>query len=69
MVKRKGKKVVIIAAEEYVKLTNRTPQSLVEFLAQSPLAKANLDLERTPDYGREVKLFSQAKLQRRKHEK
>jgi prevent-host-death family protein len=58
-VTRKGKKVVIIAAEEYVRLTNRKPsQTLVEFFAQSPLARADLDLERTPDYGREVKLFS-----------
>ena len=51
--------VVIIPAEEYERLTNRRPsQTLVEFFAQSPLTKANLDLERTPDYGRDVKLFS-----------
>jgi len=54
----KGKEaVVIIAAEEYVRLTNRKPfQTLVDFFAQSPLAKADIDLERTPDYGRELKL-------------
>jgi len=51
------------------RVNKKRPQSLVEFLAQSPLAKANLDLERIPDYGREVKLFSPAKLQRRKREK
>jgi prevent-host-death family protein len=59
-VARKSKEaVVIISAEEYARLTrsNRS-QTLIEFFAQSPLAKANLDLERTPDYGREVKLFS-----------
>jgi antitoxin Phd len=59
-VTRKGKEaVVIIAAEEYVRLTNRKPsQTLVDFFAQSPLAKADVDLQRTPDYGRELKLFS-----------
>jgi prevent-host-death family protein len=66
-VTRKGKKVVIIAAEEYVRLTNRKPsQTLVDFFAKSPLAKADLDLERTPDYGRELKLFSGSNQRRRR---
>lgn len=52
------------------KRTNKKqPQTLVEFFAQSPLAKTNLDLERTPDYGREVKLFSPVKSQPRRREK
>jgi antitoxin Phd len=50
--------VVIVPAEEFDRLTARTrqPESLVEFFAQSPLAGADLDLERKPDYGRKVKL-------------
>jgi prevent-host-death family protein len=56
---RKGKNVVIIAAEEYVRLTDTKPsQTLVDFFAQSPLVKTDIDLERTPDYGRELELFS-----------
>jgi hypothetical protein len=30
-------------------------QPLSQFFAQSPLAKANLDIERIPDYGRKLK--------------
>jgi prevent-host-death family protein len=66
-VTRKGKKVVIIAVEEYVRLTNRKPsRTLVDFFAQSPLAKADLDLERTPDYGRELRLFPGPNQRRRR---
>jgi hypothetical protein len=32
------------------------PNGLVEFFAESPLAKAKIELEREPDYGREVDL-------------
>ena len=58
-VTRQGKEaVVVLPAEEFERLTSRGKQatSLVEFFAQSPLAKANLDLERVPDYGRPVEL-------------
>ena len=58
-VTRQGKEaVVIIPAEEFERLIarKRQPQSLSQFFAQSPLAKANLDLERVPDYGRAVQL-------------
>ena|SRR5215510_178647 len=58
-VTRQGKEaVVIIPAEEFDRLTARSqqPQALSEFFAQSPLAKANLDLERLPDYGRKIEL-------------
>ena len=56
---RQGKEaVVIIPAEEFERLTarSRQPLTLSQFFAQSPLAKANLDLERVPDYGRKVEL-------------
>ena len=50
--------VVILPAEEFEKLLARTrqPKTLSEFFAKSPLAKANLDLTREPDYGREIDL-------------
>jgi prevent-host-death family protein len=58
-VTRQGKEaVVIIPAEEFDRLTARSkqPQTLSQFFAQSPLAKANLDLERVPDFGRKLEL-------------
>ena len=50
--------VVVLPAEEFERLLARAgqPRSLVEFFAQSPLAKAGLNLERSPDYGRAVEL-------------
>lgn len=50
--------VVVLPAEEFERLQarSRQPQSLVQFFAESPLAKVNLDLERRPDYGRVVEL-------------
>jgi prevent-host-death family protein len=56
---RQGREaVVMMAAEQFDRLTLRArqPNSLVEFFAASPLAKANLKLERRPDYGRPVDL-------------
>jgi hypothetical protein len=41
---------------EPLKPRSRQPQSLVEFFAESPLAKFAIDLEREPDYGRVVEL-------------
>lgn len=58
-VTRQGKEaVVVLSAEEFERLSARSkqPSSLVEFFAESPLAKVSLDLERTPDYGRPVEL-------------
>jgi prevent-host-death family protein len=58
-VTRQGKEaVVILPAEEFERLAGRTrqPRSLVRFFAESPLAGAAVDLERKPDYGREIKL-------------
>jgi len=50
--------VVVLPAEEFERLQGRArqPQSLAQFFAESPLAKAAIDLERKPDYGRTVKL-------------
>jgi len=58
-VTRQGKDaVVVVAAEEFQRLKARArqPESLVDFFAKSPLAGANLDLDRTDDYGREIHL-------------
>lgn len=58
-VTRQGKEaVVIITEEEFQRLTsrNKQPQSLSKFFSESPLAKVELDLERTPDFGRKVEL-------------
>jgi hypothetical protein len=50
--------VVVVAAEEFERLTRRRKQSgsLAEFFAKSPLAGAELNLERDPDPGRRVEL-------------
>jgi antitoxin Phd len=58
-VTRQGKEaVVVLPAEEFERLQarSRQPQSLVQFFAESPLAKVAIDLERKPDYGRAVEL-------------
>jgi len=58
-VTRQGKEaVVVLAAEEFLRLRarSRQPESLVEFFAKSPLAGANLKLDRPRDYGREIDL-------------
>ena len=56
---RQGKEaVVIVPAEEFERLTERArqPRSLARFFAESPLAKAGLNLDRKADYGRKVDL-------------
>ena len=56
VVTRRGKEtVVVLSVEAFHKLTAKQ-ESLVTFLRNSPLAGVELDLERTPDYGREVTL-------------
>ena len=56
VVTRRGKEtVVVLSVEAFHKLTAQQ-ESLVTFLRNSPLAGVELDLERTPDYGREVTL-------------
>lgn len=50
--------VIILPAEEFERLVarSRQPKRLSEFFAKSPLAKANINLERQLDYGREIDL-------------
>ena len=58
-VTRLGKEaVVVVPAEEFERLTERArqPLRLTQFFAQSPLAKAGLNLDRKQDYGRKVDL-------------
>ena len=59
VVTRQGKEaVVIVALEEFERLTRRAsqPRSLSKFFAESPLARTSINFEREPDYGRTVKL-------------
>ena len=55
-VTRHGRKtVIIISADEYGRMT--TPQgSFCEFMRKSPLAGAQLDIDRPRDTGRKLKL-------------
>jgi hypothetical protein len=48
----------VAALEDFERLTERArqPKSLSQFFAESPLAKASIDLERKTDYGRAVEL-------------
>lgn len=58
-VTRNGKEaVVVLATEEFERLTRRKKQtgSLVEFFANSPLAGLELNLDREPDFGRPIDL-------------
>jgi antitoxin Phd len=58
-VTRSGKEaVVVLASEDFERLTRRKKQSgsLVEFFAKSPLAGLELNLDREPDFGRPVDL-------------
>ncbi len=56
VVTRRGKEtVIVLSMEAFHKLTAKQ-ESLVAFLRHSPLAGVALDLERPPDYGREVTL-------------
>ena len=59
VVTQRGKEhVVILAFELYRKLTKTAhrPTTLSQFFAQSPLAGIDLNLEREPDYGRNIEL-------------
>jgi prevent-host-death family protein len=56
LVTRRGRKaVVVIAAEEFERIT-RPRRSLVQLMRESPLADAEIDLERVRDDPREVEL-------------
>ncbi len=59
VVTRQGKEaVVIVALEEFERLTRRAsqPKNLSRFFAESPLARTSIDLGRELDYGRTIKL-------------
>jgi hypothetical protein len=47
---------VVVAADEYARLTRKPKGSLVDFFRKSPLGAVALDLARSPDTGRRVKL-------------
>ncbi|MEO8506097.1 MAG: type II toxin-antitoxin system prevent-host-death family antitoxin [Betaproteobacteria bacterium] len=48
--------VVVVAADEYARITRKPKGTLVDFLRKSPLGEIALDLERSSDMGRRVKL-------------
>lgn len=48
--------VVVVAAEEYRKLSRRGKGNLLDFFRKSPLAGSDLDISRSRDAGRAVKL-------------
>ncbi len=59
LVTRQGKEgVVILPVEEFDQLVDRArePKSLVRFFAESPLVGLQLNLERSQDTGRDIKL-------------
>jgi prevent-host-death family protein len=58
-VTRQGQEaVVVLPAEQFENLIARArqPLSLLEFFANSPLAKSRIKFERNPEYGRDVEL-------------
>jgi len=48
--------VVVVAAEDYARLTRKPKGSLVEFFRKSPSGAAALDLTRSRETGRRVEL-------------
>jgi prevent-host-death family protein len=48
--------VVVVAANDYRRFSRRPKMSLVDFFRRSPLAGVDLDLSRSRDTGRSVKL-------------
>jgi prevent-host-death family protein len=48
--------VVVVAADEYARIAGKPKDALVDFLRKSPLGAVALDLERSRDTGRRVKL-------------
>jgi len=48
--------VVVVAADEYARLTRKPKVSLVNFFRQSPLRAVALDLTRSRDTGRRAEL-------------
>ena len=48
--------VVVVAADEYARLARKPKGTLVDFFRKSPLGSVALDLTRSRDMGRRVKL-------------
>ena len=48
--------VVVVAADEYARISRKTKGTLVEFFRKSPLVAVVLDLGRNSDTGRRVEL-------------
>jgi prevent-host-death family protein len=48
--------VVVVAVDEYARLARKPKGSLVDFFSKSPLGALSLDLDRSRDTGRPVKL-------------
>ncbi len=48
--------VVVVAAGEYARLTRKSNGTLVDFLRKSPLGGTELDVSRSRDTGRHIKL-------------
>jgi prevent-host-death family protein len=48
--------VVVVAANEYARLTRKPGDTLVDFVRKSPLGSVELDLARSRDSGRPVAL-------------
>jgi prevent-host-death family protein len=48
--------VVMVAAGEYARLTRKPKDTIVDFFRKSPLGAVALDLARSRDTGRQVKL-------------
>jgi prevent-host-death family protein len=46
--------VVVVAADEYARVTRKSKGTLVDFLRKSPLGAVVLDLERSGNTGRRV---------------
>lgn len=56
VITRRGAEAVVVVAIEEFRRLRRPENDLVDFFRSSPLAEADLDLERDPDDGREVEL-------------
>jgi hypothetical protein len=56
MKKKKSERRSKAAKKVKHQTSSKQPKNLTEFFAKSPLAKANLDLERIPDYGRKIEI-------------
>jgi len=54
--KHGGEAVVLLPAEEFVRLTEARKGTLVEFFAPSPLRDSGIDLSRLRDFGRDINL-------------